>query len=546
MLSKKPTQKATEVVLQIDSNVQRIPKNVELEATILGACMLDKEAFNIVNRILPTEEAFSHYGHRTIFNSMRKLAAKNQPIDMLTVVDRIQKDGFLVAETTKQNDNRKLSKKAQIKKLYSITSYEVVEVTNKVASAANVEYHSRIVYQEYMRRKAIENAYIMIREAQDPTFDVFDLYDKAARNMRVVNPQNVIQTKSMNEAMKEGSKAPPSQWIAGTLVKENEVVIIFADAGTGKSVFAFQIGDAASKGVNVFGDSQLEGVQNHAKPKKVVFFDFELEESELFGRYATQDDGMYQFNDNFKRASLNPDFCDYDNADELIMNEVQAVCDTEKPELIIIDNITYMTSESGDSRIASELMKKLLRMQKATPKLSIIVIAHTPKRDRSLPIELRHLAGSMNLANFAKSVVAVSKSRKDPSLRYIKHVKCRNGVTYFEEDNVIECMLVKERNFLQYQYRDSGPEKDHLIHKDDSDIEDEILHFIEAERTKSEPTPWRKIGAKILLEFEVTWTHTTARRKYSKWKMEQGAIPADEAKELDEYARKDIKDNSNK
>jgi len=214
------------------------------------------------------------------------------------------------------------------------------------------------------------------------------------------------------------------------------------------------------------------------------------------------------------------------------MNEIQTVADIEKPELIIIDNITYMTSESNDSRIASLLMKKLLRMQRATPRLTILVIAHTPKRDRSLPLEQRHLAGSMNLANFAKSIIGISKSRKDADIRYIKHVKCRNGQTYFEEDNVIECLITKDKNFLKYEYRNSGDEKEHLIHRDHSDIEEDILLFIDTERQQSTPTSWRKIEAKILIEFEVTWASTSIRRKYNKWKIERGAISSDEAKEL--------------
>ena len=122
-------------------------------------------------------------------------------------------------------------------------------------------------------------------------------------------------------------------------------------------------------------------------------------------------------------------------------------------------------------------MKRLLALQKKHKPLSIVVIAHTPKRDKSMPIEDRHLAGAANLLNFVKSAVAISLSKKDPDKRYIKHIKCRNGRKLHGEENVAECTITKDGANLIYELNGFGPERDHLEIKDISEVPVSYTHL---------------------------------------------------------------------
>jgi len=311
-----------------------------------------------------------------------------------------------------------------------------------------------------------------------------------------------------------GAKEPPAKRMAGSLLHENSVIIIFSDPGTGKTIFSTQIGDVLSRGMNLFGKKDF---YNTTKPKKVLLFDFEMEESEIYGRYKKADVNAYDWHKNFFRCGINPSFIDFEDADTLITNEIQLQIEEQSPEVAIVDNITYISSESSDPKMATKLMKKLLAIQKrSSNKLALIIIAHTPKRDPSLPIELRHLAGAKSLSNFAKNVIAVSKSKIDPSLRYVKQLKCRQDIENYTSENVIVCAINKNMNNgrLEYEFQGYGREVDHLLTPDIEEQEPAILE--ECMQLRKTGKSWRQLAEHIKMEYGITMTHTTVMRKLKK------------------------------
>jgi replicative DNA helicase len=491
-----------------------MPKSEPYEEAIIGALMLDKTAYDTVKEFIPHKNILSDKGNQTVFRAIKRLIGNNKPVDLLTVSDEIQKMDLLGDRTKppKLLNGRKL--KAFLTS--AVTPHCLVELTNRVASTANIEAHSAILHQLYMRREAIQLGLKIVKEAGNMSKDIFETYTETQKNFRASNPSKVIQLKTMNEAMKAGKAAPPSKWVAGNLFKENEVAILFADAGDGKSVFAFQVADAVSKGEPIFRNCDHIDFINQCEPKLTYFYDFELEESELFGRYSMNGEA-YNFSDNFVRGQLDPNFIDFENADQLIADEIQRDIEINEPEFIVIDNLTYITTESQDSTIATKLMKRLLGIQKRSKKsLTILVIAHTPKRDPSMPILMRNLAGSMNLANFAKSIVAIAKSSQDPSKRYIKHIKCRNGLMLHGHENVIECTIEKAGSRLEYEFLDFSKESEHLMTTTVSrENEEEAIERALSMRQKG--SGFRDI-AKKLKELElVFWSHMTVKRKLKKY-----------------------------
>jgi len=484
------------------------PHDIPLEKVVIGACILDATAFGRIQNITHKETFFLE-PLQTIFAAMTWLQEHGHPIDLLTVTDRLKKMDLIYSV----DHLKTLPKRKQAYyRRFAVELTLPIECTNMLASAANLEYHAKILYQLYMRRKAIHTALYTIEQAQQLKNDVFTLYDELTITNRAVRPSNILRVQPMNEVLKEGALRQSGRMLIGNLIKENEVVILFGDEGTGKSILAFQMADSISKGHSLFN---IEGnhFPNQCPPQKTIFYDFEMEANELFDRYSW-DGQPYQFDDNFYRSSINPEFLDFENADELIINEIQSTIEIYQPKFVVIDNITYITSESQDPSIATRVMKRLLALQKRF-QLTILVIAHTPKRDPSLPIESRHLAGAKSLSNFSKSIIAVSHSKKDPDKRYIKHLKCRNGRKIHDADNVIEAVIVNESKRIEYEFYGYSAEKEHL--EVVASEESKSLIISRAVDLHKEGVGYRGIARTINDEYSISWAHTTVMRQVQKY-----------------------------
>jgi ERCC4-type nuclease len=121
------------------------------------------------------------------------------------------------------------------------------------------------------------------------------------------------------------------------------------------------------------------------------------------------------------------------------------------------------------SKNALPLMKQLKSL-KEKYQLSILILAHTPKRDLSRPITNNDLAGSKMLINFCDSAFTIGKSTMDPSFRYIKQIKVRNAEEKYGAENVIVCQIEKLNCFLGFTFVEFGAERNHLkvLNEDDN------------------------------------------------------------------------------
>lgn len=139
--------------------------------------------------------------------------------------------------------------------------------------------------------------------------------------------------------------------------------------------------------------------------------------------------------------------------------------------VIVIDNISWICnrSESGDA--AGILMQRLVQLKKRS-RCSILVLAHTPKRNISAPLNQNSLAGSKKIANFLDSIFAIGVSKKNrPQGRYIKQIKVRSCEMLYGEDNIIEANLQKDGCLLHFVIVGYGTERENLDEPDAEDIE---------------------------------------------------------------------------
>ena len=133
------------------------PQAVELEESVLGALMLEKEAYGTVAELL-SPCSFYKEAHRKIYEAMLHLAAKENPIDMLSVVEQLRRDGTLEEVGG---------------------AVYISQLTGKVASTAHLLYHAQIVAQKGIARDLIGMSSDIIKEAYDDTTDVEELLQKA-------------------------------------------------------------------------------------------------------------------------------------------------------------------------------------------------------------------------------------------------------------------------------------------------------------------------------------------------------------------------------
>ncbi|MDB5112542.1 MAG: hypothetical protein JWR67_3656 [Mucilaginibacter sp.] len=241
---------------------------------------------------------------------------------------------------------------------------------------------------------------------------------------------------------------------------EGELGILFADTNVGKSILAVQIGDALSRGTPIPGFAMKQ------QASTVLYFDFELSDQQFAKRYTSELHGQHQFGAGFYRVVFNPDangahkFSSYH---DYINNALENALITSQASIIIIDNITCLRSGTQAATGAISLMRNLQTL-KNKYQLSILVLAHTPKRNPTKPVTRNDLQGSKMLINFADSAFAIGESQAKTGLRYLKQIKQRSGSQVYGAANVCLCQIIKPYNFLQFEFTGPGNEADHLVH----------------------------------------------------------------------------------
>jgi len=274
----------------------------------------------------------------------------------------------------------------------------------------------------------------------------------------LIDDEDLFTVRTANTWLKQANKRAIPKMLFGKFWYEGELCIMFADSNLGKSILAVQIANAIST-----GDS-INPFDCEADMQPVLYCDFELTEKQFEARYSVDYEDHYQFNDNFYRAELNPNsdmppgFKDFD---EYLSACLERCIAQTGSKIVVIDNLTYLRSENEKAKDALPLMKHLKALKNRYG-LSMLALAHTPKRDMALPITRNDLQGSKMLMNFCDSAFAIGESTVNKNLRYLKQIKQRNTGQVYDAANVCICQIAKPANFLLYQFEGYGNEADHL------------------------------------------------------------------------------------
>jgi replicative DNA helicase len=150
-------------------NGKIIPQATQIEASVLGAVMLDKNAMSEILDVL-NPSMFYLPAHERIFQAMMSIFNKTQPIDLLTVHEELKKSGDI--------------------EMIGGPAY-LAELTSTVGSSQNIEMHARIIAQKYIQRELIRVSNEIIRESYEDTKDVFDLLDMAEQELFGITDNNL-------------------------------------------------------------------------------------------------------------------------------------------------------------------------------------------------------------------------------------------------------------------------------------------------------------------------------------------------------------------
>ena len=158
------------------------PQALDLEEAVLGAIMLERDALYEVMDIL-RPESFYRDEHMEIYKAAIELFEKSQPIDILTVTEHLRKAGKLD---------------------FVGGPYTLTSLTNRVGSAANIQYHARIIQEKYILRELIRISGNIQTHAFDPQTDVFELLDQAENDLFSISEGNFKnQDRSMSSLISE-------------------------------------------------------------------------------------------------------------------------------------------------------------------------------------------------------------------------------------------------------------------------------------------------------------------------------------------------------
>ncbi|UWY28366.1 replicative DNA helicase [Flavobacterium sp. TR2] len=155
------------------------PQALDLEEAVLGAMMIDKKGVDDVIDILQPD-AFYKDAHKYIFEAILQLFTETQPIDILTVSTQLKKNGKLDLAGG---------------------DFYLIQLTQKIASSAHIEFHSRIILQKFIQRSLIRISSEIIEASYDESADVFDLLDQAESKLYEVTQGNIKRSSETAQSL---------------------------------------------------------------------------------------------------------------------------------------------------------------------------------------------------------------------------------------------------------------------------------------------------------------------------------------------------------
>ena len=246
------------------------PQNIEAEQSVLGAMLIDNTAAGSVTEMLLPED-FYRESHKIIYRAMLALLARNEPLDMITLI----------------NELKKMNKLDDVDGVAYITL-----LANFVPTAANVKYHAKIVEEKSIMRQLVEGGTAIAYMGYEGAGEAADILDKAEKRiLRISNRRGGIDFSLIKDILPNtldriskalDNKEPVIGLATGFKdldyltagMQPADFIILAARPSMGKTALA----------LNIAQNVAIRGSRNGEPKKTVAFFSFEMSEELLVQR----------------------------------------------------------------------------------------------------------------------------------------------------------------------------------------------------------------------------------------------------------------------
>ncbi|TKG94801.1 replicative DNA helicase [Puteibacter caeruleilacunae] len=416
------------------------PQAVDVEEAVLGALMLERDAYVSVGDILKPE-SFYKEEHQRIFEVIRELSMKEKPVDLLMVTQELRNRELLDAVGGP---------------LY------ITQLTSRVASAAHIEFHARIIAQKYIQRELIKVTSEIQSRSYDDTVDVDDLINFAESSVFKVSEGNIKkETVPIKPVLKEavdlieeagkkddGLSGVPSGFTALDRItsgwQKTDLVIIAARPAMGKTAFVLSMARNMAvehkQAVAVFS-LEMSSIQ---LVNRLIAAESELG-AEKIKKGKLADWEWQQLNEKIKNFDDAPVFID--DTPALSIFEFRAKCRRLKMQhglaIVIVDYLQLMTA-GGDNRGSREQEVSMIsRSLKAIAKELDVPILALSQLNRS--VESRE-GKKPQLSDLRES----GAIEQDADMVLFIHRPDYYGITADENGNsligIAEIIIAKHRN----------------------------------------------------------------------------------------------------
>jgi replicative DNA helicase len=367
----KRTNRAASTAQELGGKVP--PQAVDLEQAVLGAMMLEKNAVTETIDIL-SSESFYDPKHQYIFAVIKDLFGTSKPIDILTVIDKLKRNGELEAAGG--------------------AAY-VSQLTSRVASTAHVEFHARIISEKHIKRELIRMCTEVMRDAFDDTNDVFDVLNKAEGELFKIAENNMgkavdVMQNVVREAIEEiEAAAQNSDGISGIPTgffaldkltsgwQRSDMIVIAARPAMGKTAFVLSMARNTAvdhgQGVAIFS-LEMSSVQ---LVKRLIASETRLS-AEKLRKGDLRDDEFQQLHTRISKLATAPLYID--DTPGISIFDLRAKCRRLKMQydiqMVIIDYLQLMTAGGKSQGNREQEISSISRSIKEIAKeLNVPIIA---------------------------------------------------------------------------------------------------------------------------------------------------------------------------
>jgi archaellum biogenesis ATPase FlaH len=250
-------------------------------------------------------------------------------------------------------------------------------------------------------------------------------------------------TMTFSEIQKMDIERPKK--VIGDLLYLNELTVLFAYNGRGKSIFAFQIAICVASGTDLDLGNGIT-LFNECKPMNVIYFDYEMKKVQIKDRL-----GSKQLPNNLHRAELCRGESEGENPKQ-IFERIRKVAELKEAKFIVIDNMSKISSMDLIKGNEVKSFLEPLHQLSLYDDYSILLIGHTTlSAEAFIPLEKKHLYGSSYIGNYMDAMIGIGMTNSDEKQYYIKQLKTRINAEVYGSNNVIKVRIDKDHdNFTRY------------------------------------------------------------------------------------------------